>query len=128
MYKLGMEIFIHCYCKNDYGKVLVQKYKRIKMSGLLDNVEKITVTVSNFRAEDNFFFEEFKKLSEKINVHILQEIVIGDECDTFNFLKKYVENFEQNKPILYCHTKGVSQLHPIDRKNIDQWTKFMDFW
>lgn len=128
MYKKSMEVFIHCYCKNDYGKILIQKFKRIRMSGLLDAVDKITITVSNFRASDNIFFEEYKKLSPKIHVHILEEITIGDECDTFNYLKKYVENFEHNKQIFYSHTKGVSQLNPYVRKNIDQWSKFMDYW
>lgn len=123
-----MEIFIHCYCKNDYGRVLIQKFKRIRMSGLLDAVEKITISVSNFREIDAKFFEDYKKLSPKIHVNILKDIVIGDECDTLNYIKKYAENFEQNKPILYIHTKGVSQIHSILKKNIELWSKYMDYW
>ena len=128
MYNNNMEIFIHCYCMNDYGRRLIQKYKRIKMSGLLDTVEKITISVSNFRAIDTKFFEEYKKLSSKIYVHILDPVIIGNECDTLNYMKKYAENFEHNKPILYLHTKGVSQIHPTIKKNIEVWIKYMDFW
>ena len=128
MYKSSMEIFIHCYCVYDYGRRLIQKYRRIKMSGLLDAVEKITISVSNFRTTDVMFFEEFKKLSPKIHVRVLEDIVIGDECDTLNYIKKYVENFEHNKPILYLHTKGVSQIHPLIKKNVEVWNQYLDYW
>lgn len=98
------------------------------MSGLLEAVDKITVTVSNFRATDTTFFEEYKKLSPKIHIEILKNIEFRDECDTLNYLREYVKNFEQNKPILYLHTKGVSQIHPIIKKNIEGWNRVLDYW
>lgn len=123
-----MEVFIHCYCVNDYGRRMIQKFKRIRMSGLLEAVETINVSVSNFRATDTKFFEDYKSLSPKIKVRILKDIVIGDECDTLNFIKEYVKNFEQNKPILYLHTKGVSQIHPTIKKNVEVWNQYLDYW
>ena len=46
----------------------MDKYKKIKKSGLLDAVEKIHIPVFNFKESDKEFFEEFKKLSNKIEV------------------------------------------------------------
>lgn len=98
------------------------------MSGLLEATDKIIIPVASPQRDiDKKFFEEYKKLSPKIEVFELQPIVIGNECDTLNWLKSYVETIP-NQPILYTHTKGVTQLHPTIKKNVELWVKYLDYW
>jgi len=98
------------------------------MSGLLEATDKIIVSVvSRIRELDKKFFEDFKKLSPKIEIFELESVAFGNECDTLNWLKMYVKTIP-NQPILYTHTKGVSQTHPIIKKNVELWVKYLEYW
>ena len=123
-----MEIFIHTYCLNHYRTILLDKFKKIKKSGLLDRCNKIHIPVFNLKSSDVIFFEEFKKLSPKIEVFQISSNKYNNECDTLNYIKKYVENFEENVPILYMHTKGVSYIQPQILKNIKTWNRYLDYY
>lgn len=116
---------IHSYCAFDYQKILVQKFRRMRTSGLLESLDKIYIPVVNYKKGIKFF-EDYKKLSPKIEVFEL-ESSFKNECDTLNWLKKKFES-EPNTPILYTHTKGVTQKHPTIKKNVDLWVKYMDYW
>jgi hypothetical protein len=123
-----MIVVIHTYCAFDYQKILMQRFKRMRMSGLLEATDKIIVPVVNkMRDNDQKFFEDFKKLSPKIEVFELHPVVFGNECDTLNWLKMYVES-NPDQPILYTHTKGVTQLHPTIKKNVELWVKYLEYW
>ena len=123
-----MIVVIHTYCAFDYQKILMQRYKRMRTSGLLEATDKILIPVASSQSEsDQKFFEEFKKLSPKIEVFELEPIVIKNECDTLNWLKEYVKTIP-NQPILYTHTKGVTQTHPTVKRNVELWNKYLDYW
>lgn len=123
-----MIVVIHTYCAFDYQKILMTRYKRMRISGLLEATDKIIVSVVNrIRELDKKFFEDFKKLSPKIEIFELESVAFGNECDTLNWLKMYVKTIP-NQPILYTHTKGVSQTHPTVKKNVELWVKYLEYW
>lgn len=105
----------------------MDKYKKIKKSGLLDAVEKIHIPVFNFKESDKEFFEEFKKLSNKIEVLEIRK-KFNNESDTLNYIKELSENFEQNTPILYMHLKGVSYIDTTTKKHVGVWVRYLDYY
>jgi len=123
-----MLVVIHTFCLNHYGLILLSKLKKIRETGLMDSVEKILIPVYNFKESDKVFFEGLSKLSDKIELIILRNIKYNNEADTLNYVKLISEKFEENTPILYTHTKGVSRIEPNIKKNIDVWNRYLDYY
>ncbi len=123
-----MLLVIHTFCLNHYGLILLSKLKKIKQTGLMDSVDKILIPVFNFRECDAMFFDGLKKLSEKIELVFLSDIKYNNEADTLNYIKSIIEKIEQNTPILYMHTKGVSRIEPRTKKNISVWNRYLDYY
>lgn len=123
-----MEIYLHTYCRKDYRHIVLDKIRKIKLSGLWDKMEKMFIPVSGMREQDKEFFEDLKLLSNKIKIFEHVNPVFNNEPDTLNFIKNRAENFENNKPILYMHTKGVTYDHPVLNKNVKAWVRYLDLY
>ena len=123
-----MEIYLHTYCRKDYRHIVLDKIRKIKLSGLWDNMEKFFIPVSGMREQDKEFFEDLKLLSNKIKIFEHVNPVFNNEPDTLNFIKNRAENFENNKSILYMHTKGVTYDHPVLNKNVKAWVRYLDLY
>ena len=123
-----MEIYLHTYCRKDYRHIVLDKIRKIKLSGLWDKMEKMFIPVSGMREQDKEFFEDLKLLSNKIKIFEHVNPVFNNEPDTLNFIKNRAENFENNKSILYMHTKGVTYDHPVLNKNVKAWVRYLDLY
>ena len=123
-----MEVYLHTYCRKDYRHIVLDKIRKIKLSGLWDNMEKLFIPVSGIREQDKEFFEDLKLLSNKIKIFEHINPVFNNEPDTLNYIKNRAENFETNKPILYMHTKGVTYDHPVLNKNVKEWVRYLDLY
>ena len=111
----------------DYGKIIIEKLRKFRATGLFEEVDYINILVLGMRETDRNFFEQIKTISDKIKVIELQGN-FNNECDSLNFIKKYFEDKPHNIPFLYLHTKGVTQIHPIIKKRVNLWTRYMDVW
>jgi hypothetical protein len=111
----------------DYGKIIIEKLRKFRATGLFEEVDYINILVLGMRETDRNFFEQIKTISDKIKVFELQGN-FNNECDSLNFIKKYFEDKPHNIPFLYLHTKGVTQIHPIIKKRVNLWTRYMDVW
>jgi len=123
-----MEVFFHVYCRNDYQKIIREKINKFKASGLWKEIKTLWIPVSGARREDQEFLKTLKLYSPKIKVFEHQNPIFNNEPDTLNFMKFRAENFESNTPMLYIHTKGVSHDHPILKRNVDAWVRYLDLW
>lgn len=123
-----MEIYLHTYCRKDYRHIVLDKIRKIKLSGLWDKMEKMFIPVSGMREQDKEFFEDLKLLSNKIKIFEHVNPVFNNEPDTLNYIKNRAENFENNKSILYMHTKGVTYDHPVLNKNVKAWVRYLDLY
>ena len=123
-----MEVYLHTYCRKDYRHIVLDKIRKLKLSGLWDNMEKFFIPVSGMREQDKEFFEDLKLLSSKIKIFEHINPVFNNEPDTLNYIKNRAEKFENNKPILYMHTKGVTYDHPILDKNVKAWVRYLDLY
>ena len=104
---LPVDIVYHSYCVNDFASVLMNKIKKFRMSGLFDVCDNLYILTSKCQDRHLEFFEDLKTLSNKIKVNHLTHTPIGNECDTFNWMRENFEDFEE-RAIYYCHSKGVS--------------------
>lgn len=134
-------IFVyHIYCRNDYRKMVLSKFEKLKRAGLWDHLSSIYLYVTAKREEDIDFFEDLKFISSKIKIFEHKEPVFFNEADTFNHLKNRVEKFENNVKILYAHTKGSS--YPFNprmlpgknftvtqlKSHVACWVRYMDLF
>lgn len=123
-----MEVYFHVYCRKDYQSIVRSKINKFKASGLWKEIKTLWIPVSGVREEDQEFLKTLKLYSPKIKVFEHQNPVFNNEPDTLNFMKIRAENFEENVPMLYLHTKGVTYDHPILRRNVNAWVRYLDLW
>lgn len=123
-----MEIYLHTYCRKDYKHIVLDKIKKLKLSGLWDEMNRLYIPVSGMKDIDKEFFEDLKGLSHKIKIFEHPNPIFNNEPDTLNFIKNRALKFENNTPILYMHTKGVTYDHPILNRNVKAWVRYLDLW
>jgi hypothetical protein len=123
-----MDIFFHVYLKNDFSHILLGKFKKFKASGLYEKANKIYLTLFGDIEQHQEFLTDLKDLYSKIEYVLITNKEFDNEADTFNFMLKKAESYEKNTPMLYVHTKGVSHTHPILKKNINAWVRYLDLY
>lgn len=123
-----MEVFFHVYCRSDYQSIVRNKINKFKASGLWKEIKTLWIPVSGVREEDKSFLKTLQLYSPKIKVFEHQDPVFNNEPDTLNFMKNRAEKFESNTPMLYIHTKGVTYNHPLLKKNVEAWVRYLDLW
>lgn len=125
---LPIDIVYHSYCVNDFASILMNKLNKLRMSGLLDACDNFYIVTSKAQERHLEFFEDLASMYSKIKVVHLEDTPIGNECDTFNWLKKKIEDFEQDRIIFYSHSKGVSYLEPQIKHSVVNWVRYMDLY
>ena len=123
-----MDIFFHVYLKNDFSHILLSKFKKFKASGLYEKANKIYLTLFGDIEQHQEFLTDLKDLYSKIEYVLITNKEFNNEADTFNFMLKKAESYEKNTPMLYIHTKGASHTHPILKKNINAWVRYLDLY
>jgi hypothetical protein len=64
----------------------------------------------------------------KIEYAVIANAVFNNEPDTLNLMIKKANEYEQNTPMLYLHTKGLSYSNPDLKKNVDAWVRYLDLY
>jgi hypothetical protein len=123
-----MDIFFHVYLKNDFTHILLDKFKKFKASGLYEKADKIYLSLFGDIEKHQEFLSDLKDLYRKIEYVNITNKEFDNEADTLNFMLKKANEYSSNTPMLYVHTKGVSHTHPILKKNINAWTRYLDLY
>ncbi len=123
-----MDIFFHVYLKNDFSHILLSKFKKFKASGLYEKSNKIYLSLFGDIEKHQEFLTDLKDLYSKIEYVLIANKEFDNEADTLNFMLKKAEGYEKNTPMLYVHAKGVSHTHPIMKKNIGAWVRYLDLY
>ncbi len=123
-----MDIFFHVYLKNDFTHILLSKLKKIKASGLYEKTNKIYLTLFGDVEKYQEFLTDLKDLYIKIEYVLISNKEFDNEADTLNFMLKKANEYSSNTPMLYVHTKGASHIHPIMKKNISAWVRYLDLY
>ena len=123
-----MDIFFHVYLKSGYSRILIDKFKKFKSSGLYDSANKIYLTLYGDIELNSEFLNELKDMYSKIEYGIVSNAVFNNEPDTLNLMIKKANEYESNTPMLYLHTKGLSYLNPDVKKNVEAWVRYLDLY
>jgi hypothetical protein len=123
-----MDIFFHVYLKNDFSHILLNKFKKFTASGLYEKTNKIYLSLFGDIEKHQEFLTDLKDLYSKIEYVLIANKEFDNEADTLNFMLKKAESYEKNTPMLYVHAKGVSHTHPILKKNIGAWVRYLDLY
>lgn len=123
-----MEIFFHVYLKSGYSRILIDKFKKFKSSGLYEKANKIYLTLFGDIEIHSEFLNDFKDMYPKIEYAVIANAVFNNEPDTLNLMIKKANEYEQNTPMLYLHTKGLSYSNPDLKKNVDAWVRYLDLY
>jgi len=123
-----MDIFFHVYLKNDFSHILLDKFKKFKASGLYEKANKIYLTLFGDIEKNQEFLTDLKDLYSKIEYVLISNKEFDNEADTLNFMLKKASEYSSNTPMLYVHTKGASHTHPITKKNVSAWVRYLDLY
>lgn len=121
-----MDIFFHVYLKSGYSHILLDKFKKFQKSGLYEKTNKIYLTLFGDIDSHSEFLTDLQELYSKIEYANISNKEFDSEPDTLNFMIKKAKEYDTNTPMLYLHTKGVSHSHPILKRNIAAWVRYLD--
>ena len=123
-----MDIFFHVYLKSGYSRILIDKFKKFKSSGLYEKANKIYLTLFGDIEIHSEFLNDFKDMYPKIEYAVIANAVFNNEPDTLNLMIKKANEYTENTPMLYLHTKGLSYSNPDLKKNVDAWVRYLDLY
>ena len=123
-----MDIFFHVYLKSGYSRILIDKFKKFKSSGLYDSANKIYLTLYGDIEFNSEFLNELKDMYSKIEYAIISNPAFNNEPDTLNLMLKKANEYESNTPMFYLHTKGLSYTNPDVKKNVEAWVRYLDLY
>ena len=123
-----MDIFFHVYLKSGYSRILIDKFKKFKSSGLYEKANKIYLTLFGDIELNSEFLNELKEMYPKIEYGIISNAVFNNEPDTLNLMIKKANEYTENTPMLYLHTKGLSYTNPDLKKNVEAWVRYLDLY
>lgn len=123
-----MDIFFHVYLKSGYSRILIDKFKKFKSSGLYEKANKIYLTLFGDIELNSEFLNELKEMYPKIEYGIISNAVFNNEPDTLNLMIKKANEYTENTPMLYLHTKGLSYANPDLKKNVEAWVRYLDLY
>jgi len=123
-----MDIFFHVYLKSGYSRILIDKFKKFKNSGLYASTNKIYLTLFGDVETSSEFLNDLKDMYPKIEFSVITNASFNNEPDTFNLMIKKANEYETNTPMLYLHTKGLSHTHPDTKRNVEAWVRYLDLY
>ena len=123
-----MEIFFHVYLKSGYTRVLMDKFKKFTISGLYAKANKFNLILFGNVDTQAEFLNELKEMYPKIEYGVISNATFNNEPDTLNLMIKKANEYENNTPMLYLHTKGLSYTDSNLKKNIDAWVRYLDLY
>jgi hypothetical protein len=123
-----MEIFFHVYLKSGYTRVLMDKFKKFTISGLYAKANKFNLILFGNVDTQAEFLNELKEMYPKIEYGVISNAVFNNEPDTLNLMIKKANEYTENTPMLYLHTKGLSYTDSNLKKNIDAWVRYLDLY
>jgi hypothetical protein len=123
-----MDIFFHVYLKSGYSRILIDKFKKFKSSGLYEKANKIYLTLFGDIEIHSEFLNDFKDMYPKIEYAVIANAVFNNEPDTLNLMIKKANEYTENTPMLYLHTKGLSYANPDLKKNVEAWVRYLDLY
>jgi hypothetical protein len=115
--------------KSGYTHILLNKFKKLKASGLYEKTNKIYLPLfgDDFDSHSEFL-NELKDVYPKIEYSLITNQEFKNEPDTLNFMLKKAKEYSTNTPMLYLHTKGLSYTHPIIKRNVEAWVRYLDLF
>jgi hypothetical protein len=115
--------------KSGYTHILLNKFKKFKASGLYEKTNKIYLPLfgDDFDSHSEFL-NELKDVYPKIEYSLITNQEFKNEPDTLNFMLKKANEYSSNTPMLYLHTKGLSYTHPIMKRNVEAWVRYLDLF
>ncbi len=123
-----MDIFFHVYLKSGYSRILIDKFKKFKSSGLYEKANKIYLTLFGDIEIHSEFLNDFKDMYPKIEYAVIANAVFNNEPDTLNLMIKKANEYTENTPMLYLHTKGLSYSNLDLKKNVEAWVRYLDLY
>jgi hypothetical protein len=123
-----MDIFFHVYLKSGYSRILIDKFKKFKNSGLYASTNKIYLTLFGDVETSSEFLNDLKDMYPKIEFSVITNASFNNEPDTLNLMIKKANEYDTNTPMLYLHTKGLSHTHPDTKRNVEAWVRYLDLY
>ena len=97
-----MDIFFHVYLKSGYSRILLDKFKKFKSSGLYEKTNKIYLTLfGDDIGLHSEFLTELQEVYPKIEYAVITNQEFQNEPDTLNLMLKKAIEYDKNTPMNY---------------------------
>ena len=106
----------------------MDKFKKFTISGLYAKANKFNLILFGNVDTQAEFLNELKEMYPKIEYGVISNAVFTNEPDPLNLMIKKANEYENNTPMLYLHTKGLSYTDSNLKKNIDAWVRYLDLY
>ncbi len=106
----------------------MDKFKKFTISGLYAKANKFNLILFGNVDTQAEFLNELKEMYPKIEYGVISNATFNNEPDTLNLMIKKANEYENNTPMLYLHTKGLSYTDSNLKKNIDAWVRYLDLY
>jgi hypothetical protein len=130
---IKIDIYFHVFLTENYHtfSIVNEQIFLLHISELLYQCDSLNIVVVCPQGENNQYIENLKKLITKFNLNfnvIIRGIFSsGNECLTGNFLIDDCKKTEEERYILYFHTKGSSRESDMQIPT-KYWRHFMEYY
>lgn len=118
-------IFYHALLWGEWKLLVQNQMLRLHTSGILDKMSMMTIGVAAFEDDDYMWFKDlwgnFTNVSIERTPH---DLMPREERTTLMLLKEWSDESEEDTPILYFHTKGLSR----PGYNSELWRLYMEYY
>lgn len=118
-------VYYHVLCYGDWKKLFQEQLLKMYASGLLANSRGIRVFLTRWNEEDREWVLD--QLSGVHNVTLVlhsSDVWAMEERATLLYMHREAKHFNEDVPILYIHTKGLTR----GGYNVDTWRMFMEHY
>jgi len=123
--KNGPRIFYHAFLWGEWKLLVQSQMMRLHTSGILDKMSHMSIGVSAFNQEDFLWFRDLWSQFSKVSVsQTPHELMPREERPTLSTLKRWCDSTNENTPVLYFHTKGLTRTG----YNVELWRLYMEYY
>jgi hypothetical protein len=120
-------IYYHIFTINNWVEIVNEQFDLLKKSNLFDHsLIKVGILYIHIKDVDiaKTLFDEY----DNVEIILIKPNTDVGESETLIKLKEYSTNCDENRNVLYIHTKGVTQYSSVRELPVKKWRNMMEYF
>ena len=120
-------IYYHIFTINNWVEIVNEQFDLLKKSNLFDH-SLIKVGILYIHIKDVDIAKTLFDGYDNVEIVLIKPNTGVGESETLMKLKEYSTNCDNNRNVLYIHTKGVTQHNSVRELPIKKWRNMMEYF